>query len=68
MKEDDWGFVWFKTYDDFLYRFDPSSEEFIRIKNPDNPNNNLKFNKLFLLPSGEIFLSTYQGGCVRVTY
>ena len=31
IKEDRFGFLWIKTYDDLLYRFDPSKEYFLRV-------------------------------------
>src|SRR5690606_10597487 len=62
-----WGYIWIKTYDDFVYRLDPSTEEFIRIAHPGELQINNKIDKLFFLPSGEIWLTTYNNGCLKVT-
>lgn len=67
IKEDNWGYIWIKTYDDFVYRLDPSTEEFIRITHPGELQINNKIDKLFFLPSGEIWLTTYNNGCLKVT-
>ena len=47
IKEDNWGYIWIKTYDDFVYRLDPSTEEFIRITHPGELQINNKIDKLF---------------------
>ncbi|MDO9634542.1 MAG: two-component regulator propeller domain-containing protein [Paludibacter sp.] len=67
IKEDNWGYIWIKTYDDFVYRLNPSTEEFSRISLPDQKQSNIKINELFFLRSGEIWLSTYNNGCLRIT-
>jgi len=66
IKEDSWGFIWIKTYDDFVYRLNPSTEEFTRISLPDGKQPNIKINELFFLNSGDIWLSTYNNGCLKI--
>lgn len=67
IREDNWGYIWIKTYDDFVYRLNPSSEEFIRITKPGGLPVNIKIDELFFLPSGDIWLTSYNNGCLKVT-
>jgi ligand-binding sensor domain-containing protein len=66
IKEDNWGYIWVKTYDDLVYRLNPSTEELVRINHPNGGYVSDKINEMFLLPSGDIWLSTYNKGCFRV--
>lgn len=67
IKEDAWGFVWIKTYDEIVCRLNPSTGEMIRIENPGGGYINDKINDLHLLPSGNIWLTTFDKGCYRIT-
>jgi signal transduction histidine kinase/ligand-binding sensor domain-containing protein/DNA-binding response OmpR family regulator len=67
LKEDKWGFIWVKTYDEIVYRLNPATEEMLRIKAPNGNFINDKINKIYLLTSGAIWLTTYSQGCYEIT-
>lgn len=66
IKEDRWGFIWVKTYDDIVYRLNPSTEELTRIENPSGGFINDKVNEIYILPSGAIWLTTFDKGCYKI--
>jgi signal transduction histidine kinase/ligand-binding sensor domain-containing protein/DNA-binding response OmpR family regulator len=66
IKEDKWGFIWVKTYDEIVYRLNPSTKELIRIENPNGGYINDKINEIYILPSGTIWLSTFDKGCYKI--
>ncbi len=67
LKEDQWGYIWIKTYDDIVYRLDPATENFIRITDETGAYIADKINDIFLLSSGDIWLTTVNNGCFRVS-
>ena len=66
IKEDYWGYIWVKTYDEIVYRLNPSTEEIARIKHPDGGFINDKIRDIIILPSGVIWLTTFEKGCYKV--
>ena len=66
IKEDHWGYIWVKTYDDIVYRLNPSTEELMRIENPNGGFINDKIVEVYILPSGTIWLTTNNKGCYRI--
>jgi signal transduction histidine kinase/ligand-binding sensor domain-containing protein/DNA-binding response OmpR family regulator len=66
IKEDKWGFIWVKTYDEIVYRLNPSTEELTRIKHPDGGYVNDKIRDVVVLPTGVIWLITMENGCYKV--
>ena len=66
IKEDLWGFIWVKTYDEIVYRLNPSTEEIVRIKHPAGGFVNDKIRDVVILPSGVIWLTTFDKGCYKV--
>ena len=66
IKEDKWGYVWVKTYDEIVYRLDQSLGELIRIKKPSGQLVNDKIREMYMLPSGVIWLATFDKGCYKV--
>ena len=66
VKEDSRGHIWVKTYDEIVYRLDQSSEELIRIKKPNGQPVNDKIREIYMLPSGVIWLATFDKGCYKV--
>jgi len=66
IKEDHWGNIWVKTYDDIVYRLNPSTEELTRIENPKGGFINDKIVEIYILPSGAIWLTTINSGCYKI--
>ncbi len=66
IKEDKWGFIWVKTYDEIVCRLNPDTEEMTLIGNPDGGYINEKINEMFILPSGDVWLTTFGKGCFRI--
>lgn len=66
IKEDKWGYIWVKTYDDIVCRLNPDTEEMTLIGNPDGGYIDEKINEMFILPSGNIWLTTFGKGCFRI--
>lgn len=68
IREDRYGFLWVKTYDEIVYRFDTDTEEFFRLKDETGNEITEKIKRIFILPSGDVWLATYKHGCFRVKY
>lgn len=66
IKEDNRGFIWIKTYDEIVYRLDESTGELIRIEKPNGEFVNDKIREMYMLPSGVIWLATFDKGCYKV--
>ncbi len=66
IKEDRLGYIWMKTYDDIVCRLDPSTEELKKIEMPDGNFINDKIQEIFTLPSGNIWLNTFNKGCYKI--
>ena len=66
VKEDRWGFIWVKTYDEIVYRLNTSTEELIRIENPSGGLINDKIAQIVVLPSGVVWLTTTNMGCYKI--
>jgi len=66
IKEDHWGYIWVRTYDEIVYRLNPFTEEFIRVENPKGGFINDKIVDVYILTSGVIWLTTYSKGCYKI--
>ncbi len=66
LKEDRWGYIWVKTYDDIVYRLNPSTEDIMLIGSPKGGFVNDKIVEEYILPSGAIWLTTANNGCYQV--
>ena len=66
VKEDSRGNIWVKTYDEIVYLLDQSTEELIRIKNTNGQLVNDKIREIYMLPSGVIWLASFDNGCYKV--
>ncbi len=68
IQEDRYGYLWVKTYDELLYRFDPSKEYFLRISAPGkNGEKTLdKVDKSWVLDNGIVWVSLQKGGSVML--
>jgi signal transduction histidine kinase/ligand-binding sensor domain-containing protein/CheY-like chemotaxis protein/AraC-like DNA-binding protein len=70
IREDKFGFLYLKTYDDLLYRFDPKTERFIRISQELKGSESGTYDKIrdiWVLKNGEVWCSLQNGGCYLVT-
>ena len=66
LKEDKWGNMWVKTYDEMVYRLNPTTEEVIQIQHPGGGFVNDKIRDIITLPSGQIWLTTSENGCYKI--
>ena len=66
IKEDKWGCVWVRTYDEIVYRLNPSTEELNRIEIEKGKLLNEKIREIYTFPSGAVWLATYENGCYKV--
>ncbi len=60
IREDKWGYIWVKTYDEIVYRVNPSTEELQQIVNPDGSVLEEKIEEMYVLSSGKVWLSTFN--------
>ena len=67
IREDKWGYIWVKTYDEIVYRVNPSTEELQQIVNPDGSVLEEKIEEMYVLPSGVVWLSTFRKELLVVT-
>jgi len=69
IREDKYGFLWVKTYDDLLYRFDPSREYFLRVsgnKGSSQEKNYERVDNVWVLDNGDVWCSLQKGGSYLV--
>jgi signal transduction histidine kinase/DNA-binding response OmpR family regulator/ligand-binding sensor domain-containing protein len=66
IKEDKWGAIWVRTYDEIVYRLNQSTEELNRIEKPTGEFLNDKIREIFTFPSGLVWLNTYDKGCYKI--
>ncbi|MDP4277027.1 MAG: two-component regulator propeller domain-containing protein [Bacteroidota bacterium] len=69
IQEDNYGFLWVKTYDDLLYRFDPSRDYFLRItcrkkENKEKPLERIR--NVWVLRNGDVWCSLQKRGTYLV--
>jgi ligand-binding sensor domain-containing protein len=65
IQEDKYGFLWVKTYDELLYRFDPSREYFLRVsigKDASREKNYERVRNVWVLSNGDVWCSLQKGG------
>lgn len=67
IEEDHWGYIWIKTYDDLVYRLNPSTQEYTGLMLQDGSCLKEKINDFFMLPSGDIWLTSYEKGGYKIT-
>lgn len=69
IREDALGFLWVKTYDDLLYRFDPSKEHYQRVsvlsKNAPEKSYD-RVENVWVLSDGSVWCSLHAGGAYRI--
>ena len=69
IREDIYGFLWVKTFDNLLYRFDPSREYFLRVSvNNGGTKDKIydKINEAWVLDNGIVWVSLQKGGCYQI--
>jgi signal transduction histidine kinase/ligand-binding sensor domain-containing protein/DNA-binding response OmpR family regulator len=66
IREDKWGYIWVKTYDEIVYRVNPSTEELQQVSNPDGSVLEDKIREFYVLPSGKVWLNTFAGDLLVV--
>ena len=66
IKEDKWGSIWVKTYDEIIYRLNPSTEELTRIEKGSGELLNDKIRDVYTFASGNVWLSTYDNGYYKI--
>ncbi len=66
IKEDKWGCIWVKTYDDIVYRLNPTTEELNRIEMGNGELLTEKIREISTFPSGTVWLATYENGCYKI--
>jgi len=66
IKEDNWGYVWIKTYDEMVYRLNQTTEELLRIQKPNGEFVNDKIREIYIFPSGIVWLATFDKGCYKI--
>jgi signal transduction histidine kinase/DNA-binding response OmpR family regulator/ligand-binding sensor domain-containing protein len=68
IQEDKYGFLWLKTYDDLLYRFDPKMERFLRISQEITGERSCydKVQDVWVLRNGDVWCSLQKGGCYQI--
>jgi signal transduction histidine kinase/DNA-binding response OmpR family regulator/ligand-binding sensor domain-containing protein len=64
INEDRYGFLWLLSYDDRVQRFDPSTEQFIKI--PDSEDD-VNITSIKIQPNGTVWLLTENNGSLRIT-
>ena len=70
IKEDRFGFLWIKTYDDLLYRFDPSRESFLRVSATRNVGSETAYDRVsdwWVLDNGDVWCLLERGGSFKVS-
>jgi signal transduction histidine kinase/ligand-binding sensor domain-containing protein/DNA-binding response OmpR family regulator len=66
IKEDHWGYIWIRTYDEIVYRLDQSTGEMIHIEKANGQFVNDKIREIIMLPSGVIWLASFDKGGYRI--
>jgi len=68
IQEDRYGYLWVKTYDELLYRFDPSKEYFLRISTSEKSDEKSldKVDKTWVLDNGIVWVSLQKGGSIML--
>lgn len=70
IKEDRFGFLWVKTYDDLLYRFDPSREYFLRVSASKVAESEAAYDRVsdwWVLDNGDVWCLLERGGSFKVS-
>lgn len=66
IKEDKWGYIWVKTYDDIVYRLNVTNQQFIRTKNEKGEFIKDRITKIFVFPTGNVWLNTLKSGACKI--
>ncbi|MBV5342261.1 hypothetical protein JZU68_01125, partial [bacterium] len=67
IKEDKYGYIWLKAYDEMIYRFNTATEVFERLKDDKGEEFNAKIKSIFILASGDVWLTTNRSGCYKIS-
>lgn len=62
IKEDPYGYIWLQSYDQRVFRFDPRTEKFQAI-----PYDNYLSQELYVLPTGDVWITTSQKELIHIT-
>lgn len=62
IKEDPYGYIWVQSYDHLIFRFDPRTEKFQAI-----PYENYLSQDLYVLPTGDVWVTTTQKELIHIT-
>lgn len=62
IKEDPYGYIWLQSYDHRVFRFDPGTEKFQAI-----PYDNYLAQELYVLPTGDVWITTTQKELIHIT-
>lgn len=62
IKEDKYGYIWVRSYDHQVYRFNPRTEQFQAI-----PYENYLSQDIYVLPCGDVWVVTIQNELIRIT-
>lgn len=62
IKEDPYGYIWLQSYDHRIFRFDPRTEKFQAI-----PYDNYLSQDLYVLPTGDVWITTPQNELIHIT-
>ena len=66
IKEDKWGSIWVKTYDEIIYRINQSTEELTRIEKGNGELLNDKIRDIYTFASGNVWLSTFDNSYYKI--
>ena len=66
--EDKFGYLWIKTYDEKVHRFDRKTETFMNFSKNISGKNSLDYHikDIYESPKGDIWLITKGDGCIRI--
>ncbi|MFT3752398.1 MAG: two-component regulator propeller domain-containing protein [Paludibacter sp.] len=68
IREDVDGYLWIKTYDGCVYRFNPQTERFLQVPQCKEEFKSYKanFENIYTFPDGSVWLTGGNNGCFRV--
>lgn len=70
IREDRYGFLWIQTYDDLLYRFDPSKEVFLRVSVHRQNATEVTYDRVsdwWILDNGDVWCLLENGDSYKVS-
>jgi len=68
IREDSYGYLWIKTYDGRIYRFDPRTENFLQVPQCQEEFKTYKprLETIYTLSDGSVWLAGDEDGCFKV--